>query len=79
MDFIEGVAHVNIAVGEGRAVMEIEAGLTLVLLEHLIVYVQLFPIFEHFRLSLGETGTHGKVGFGQIKTAVVISCHISFS
>ena len=69
---IQCVTHVDITVGEGRAVVEREAGLTLVLLEHFVIYIQLFPVLEHVRLALGKPGTHGKIGFRQINGCVEI-------
>ena len=41
---VQGVAHVQGAVGEGRAVVEGEQGLALVLLQQLVVKVQLLPV-----------------------------------
>ena len=64
--FIEGVAHVDVAVGEGRAVVEVEAGVPLVLFEHLAVDVLLLPGFEHLGLTLGQAGAHGKLGFRKV-------------
>ena len=75
---IQGVTHVNVAVGERRAVVQVEAGVTLVFLEHLVVDVKLFPVLEHFRLTLGKTGAHGEVGFRQVKSCVKILRHSSF-
>ena len=63
---VEGVAHVDVAVGEGRAVVQGETGLALVLLEHLMIDVLLLPAAEHFRLTLGQTGPHGKIGFREV-------------
>ncbi len=68
--------HMNVAVGERRTVMQVEAGVTLVLFEHLVVNIKLFPVPEHFRLALGQTRAHGKVGFRQIKRCVKILWHM---
>ena len=72
---IQGVAHMQVAVGEGRAVVEGEAGLVRVLLQQLSVDVQLLPALEHLRLPLGQTGPHGEVGFRQVDGCVVILRH----
>ena len=60
---IQGVAHVDIAVGEGRAVVKHKPGQILVLLQHGLVQVHFFPAFQHARLPGGEAGLHGEVGF----------------
>ena len=69
---VQGVTHVDVAVGEGRAVMQVEAGLTLVLLQHFVVDVHFLPACQHLRLTLGQTGTHGELGLGQIDGLVVV-------
>ena len=74
---VQGVAHVQVAVGEGRAVVERETGLALVLFQQLIVQVHVVPALEHLRLPLGQTGPHGKFSLGEIDGLVVI--HVSCS
>ena len=69
---VQGMAHVQAAVGERRAVMQGEAGLALVLLQQLVVEVHVLPALEHFRLPLGQARPHGEVGLGQIDGLVVI-------
>ena len=69
---VQGVAHVEAAVGERRAVVKGEAGLTLVLLQQLVVEVHVLPALEHLRLPLGQARPHGEVGLGQIDGLVVI-------
>ena len=69
---VQGVAHVEAAVGERRAVVKGEAGLALVLLQQLVVEVHVLPALEHLRLPLGQTRPHGEVGLGQIDGLVVI-------
>ena len=69
---VQGVAHMDGTVGEGRAVMKVEAGLALVLLEHLVVDVQLFPAPEHLRLSGRQARAHGEVGLGKVQRCVKI-------
>ena len=74
---VQGMAHVQRAVGERRAVVEVEQGLSLVLLQQLVVDVLLLPALQHLRLPLGQARPHGKVGLRQIDGLVVI--HISRS
>ena len=73
--FVQSVAHVDRAVGERRAVVQVEEGLALVLLEHLIVYVELLPGLEHLRLAFRKACSHRKVGLRQIQSGIVISWH----
>ena len=69
---VQGVAHMDIAVGEGRAVVQGEAGLALVLLHQLVIHVQLFPGLQHIRLPLGKAGAHGKIGLRKVQSCVEI-------
>ena len=69
---VQGVAHVQGAVGEGRAVVEGEQGLALVLLQQLVVKVQLLPIAQHLRLPLGQARPHGKAGLRHIQRLFVL-------
>ncbi len=63
---VERVAHVDIAVGEGRAVVQREARMAFVLFQHLMVEIELLPVPEHLRLARGQTGAHGEVGLRQV-------------
>ena len=72
--FVQGVAHVQAAVGEGRAVMEGKPGLALVLFQQFVVDVDLLPALQHFRLAGGQTGPHGEVGLRQVNGLVVVHC-----
>ena len=58
---IERVAHVDIAVGERRAVVQDERGLALVLFEHQSVDVDLVPVLQHARLALRQARAHREV------------------
>ena len=60
---IQGVTHVDVAVAEGRAVMQHEGGEILVLFQHSLVEVLLLPAAEHTRLPGGQTRLHGEIGF----------------
>ena len=69
---VERVAHVDVAVGERRAVVQAEARLAVVLFEHFVVQVHVVPALEHLGLPLGKAGAHGKVCFRQIDRGVEI-------
>ena len=58
---IERVAHVDIAVGERRAVVQNERRLALVLFEHQAVDVDLVPVLQHARLALRQARAHREV------------------
>ena len=60
---VQGVTHVDVAVGEGRAVVENEGGQILVLFQHLRIKTFLIPPLQHTRLPVGKTGLHGEIGF----------------
>ena len=68
---VQGVTHVQRAVGERRAVMEVEQGLALVLLQQLVIEVDLLPVLEHLRLPLGQTRPHGKAALGHVQCLFV--------
>ena len=75
---VQRVTHVDIAVGERRAVVQVEAGLALALLERDIVNVLLIPALEHVGLALRETCAHGEVGLRQVDglvEVVFVLCH----
>jgi hypothetical protein len=62
----------DIAVGEGRAVVQVKEGEPLALFQVLVIDIQLFPVPQHIGLALGKAGAHGKVGFRQIQSGVEI-------
>ena len=76
---VQRMAHVDVAVGEGRSVMEREKRLALVLLQLQVVQIHLFPFLEHVRLALGEAGTHREVGFRQVQAGIIILGHRKIS
>ena len=69
---VQGVTHVQRAVGERRAVVQREQGLALVLLQQLVVEVDLLPVLEHIRLALGQARPHGKAALGHIQCLFVL-------
>ena len=68
---VQGVTHVQRAVGERRAVMEGEQGLALVLLQQLVIEVDLLPVLQHIRLALGKASPHGKAALGHVQRLFV--------
>ncbi len=57
---VEGVTHVDIAVGEGRAIVQNEGLLILVLFQHEVIDVLLFPVAQHTGFAVGQTCLHGE-------------------
>ena len=74
-DFVQRGAHVNVAVGIRRAVVQHETGLALVVLHQVKIKAVLFPVLQKLGLLFGQACTHFKIGFGQVDCAVVILCH----
>ncbi len=69
---VHGGSHMNGPVGERGAVVEVEKGLALVLLEKLVVDVFRLPALQHLRLPLGQARPHGEVGLREIDGFVVV-------
>ena len=55
-----GMAHVQAAVGERRAVVQGKAGLALVLFEQFVVKVEFLPVLQHIRLAHRKPAAHRK-------------------
>ena len=68
---VERVAHVDVAVGERRAVMQGKTGLALVLFQQLAVNVELLPRLQHGRLALRKTRAHRETGFVHVQCLFV--------
>ena len=69
---VQRVAHVQVAVGERGTVVQGEAGLALILLQHLVVQIHLFPALEHLRLAHGQTRAHGEAGLRHVERLFVL-------
>ena len=69
---VHGVAHVDVAVGVGRAVVQDPALAPLTLLAQPVVHAQLVPARQDRRLLGGEAGLHREGGLGQEDGAAVI-------
>src|SRR5262249_39501388 len=74
-DFVERGSHVDIAVGEGRAVMQNEQLSARSRFLNLLVKARLLPSHEHFRLVRGETRFHRKIRARQVQCVFVILAH----
>ena len=69
---VQSGAHMDVAVGEGGAVVESEAGLPLVFLEELMVEVHVLPALQHPRLPGRQARPHGKLRLRQVDGLVII-------
>ena len=69
---VEGVSHMEGAVGEGRAVMEGIAGLPLVFLKELMIEVHFLPTLQHSRFPCRQSRPHGKLCLRQVDGLVII-------
>jgi hypothetical protein len=58
---------VQSAVGERRAVVEVEQRLAGVLFQKLVVDVLFLPVLEHLGLALGSPARMGKSVFGRLR------------
>ena len=69
---VEGVSHMEGAVGEGRAVMEGIAGLPLVFLKELMIEVHFLPALQHSGFPCRQSRPHGKLCLRQVDGLVII-------
>ena len=58
-DLVQRGAHVDVAIGIRRAIVQDPAGFALVVFDHLLVDVVLLPVFQHFRLFFRQTISNG--------------------
>ena len=73
--FVQRMAHVNVAVGKRRSVVQGEQGLALILLQLLVIKIQLFPVLQHLGLALRKTGPHGKIGLREVQRCIIVFGH----
>ena len=52
--------------------MQVEQGLALVLLQHLVIHIQFLPLLEHIGLTDRETGAHGEAALGHVQCLLVL-------
>ena len=72
---VQGVAHMDVAVGKRRAVMQREERLALVLFQLQVIEIHFFPAFEHLGLAFRQSCAHGKIGFRQIQGGIIVFGH----
>ena len=71
-DLVDRVAHVDLAVGVGRAVVQHELWSTGAHVAQLFVDALVVPFLDPARLTLGQVATHGEGGVGQVQGAAVV-------
>jgi hypothetical protein len=74
-DFVERRAHVHVAVGKRRTIMQNKQLASLSRLLNLLVKLRLFPSPEHFRLARGEVRLHRKIRARQVQCVFVVPAH----
>ena len=74
-NLVERRAHVNVAVGEGRAVVQDEERRAGARALNLPVKVGFLPVFEEFRFAGDQIRLHGKIGPGQVERFFVTGAH----
>ena len=72
-DLVDGVAHVDLAVGIRRAVVQYKLRRARARGAQLRVQALLFPFAHPVRLALGQVTAHGKRGVGQVQGTSVIN------
>ncbi len=74
-DLVEGMADMDGAVSVGRAVMQDEGLVVLVLFQNLCVNIDIVPILKALRFVLGQVRAHREVGARQIHGLLVAVGH----
>ena len=77
-DLVERMADVNGSVGIRWAVMKNEGLSVLVLLEHAMIQILLFPFLKTLRLVLRQVAAHGEVSPGKIHGLFIAVSHEAF-
>ena len=71
-DLVDGVAHVNLAVGVGRAVVQNKLLVAAASRAQLLVQALVFPLLDPLRLALGPVAAHREGRVGQVERGSVI-------
>ncbi len=71
-DLVQSVAEMDVAVGVGRPIVKNERGLSLVGFKNPKIGALALPFFNLLGFVLRQVGAHGKVGFGQIQSCLVV-------
>ena len=78
-DLVQRGAHVDVAVGVRRAVVQNKAGFALVIFDHLLIDMVFLPVFQHLRFFFRQAGTHGKRRGRQMDGIIVILRQSSYT
>jgi hypothetical protein len=70
-DLVEGMAHVDVAVGEGGAVMKDELGCALAFFGYFRREGKTIPELDAFRLGLRQVRLHGEGGLGDVQCGFI--------
>ena len=71
-NLVDGMAHVDLAIGVGRAVVQDELGLTQAGVTQLFINAFFFPFLHPARLAFGQVATHGEGRVGQVQGGAVV-------
>ena len=71
-DFVDEVAHVDVAVGVGGAVVEDPFAFGVLARADLLVEFLVLPLFDHGGFARGEVGFHVEVGFGEVEGVFIV-------
>ena len=71
-DLVDGVTHVDLAVGIGWAVMQDETGRVDARIAQFFVNAFVFPFLDPARLALGQVAAHGKGSVRQVQGAAIV-------
>ena len=71
-DLVDGVTHVDLAVGIGWAVMQDEAGCVDACIAQLFVDAFVFPFLDPARLAFGQVAAHRKGRVRQVQGAAIV-------
>ena len=70
---VDGMPHVELAIGIGRAIVKYKGRLALPCLAHLAIQVHLSPRLETLRLALRQIGLHREIRLGQVQRGFVVT------
>ena len=75
-DLVQGVAHVDVAVGVGRSVVQDPARAPRPRLADPLVQPERLPVAQELRLPIDEVALHGKISLGEIQGRLVVHARI---
>jgi hypothetical protein len=71
-DLVDGVAHVDLAVGIRRAVVQDELGRAVARIAQAVVAALVVPFLDPTRFALGQVAAHRERGVGQVQRGAVV-------